>query len=59
MCQSFLVDLLKTKLLLNYILGKEPPFILRTTRNTLTHSLGRMQGSSVLKRVVHKLTTGL
>jgi hypothetical protein len=31
----------------------------RTIRNTQIHSVGRMQSSSVLKRVLHIVTTGL
>jgi hypothetical protein len=30
----------------------------RTTRNTQTHSVGRMQGFNMLKQVVRMLNTG-
>jgi hypothetical protein len=40
-------------------LGKQSLFIVRTTRNTQIHSVDRMQSFSVLKQVVHIVTTGL
>jgi hypothetical protein len=40
-------------------LEKQSPFIVRTIRNTQIHCVGRMQSFSVLKRVVHIVTTGL
>jgi hypothetical protein len=34
-------------------------FIVRTIRNTQIHSVGGMQSFSMLKEVVHRVTTGL
>jgi hypothetical protein len=37
-------------------LGKESLFIVRTIRNTQTQSVGRLQSSGILKRVLHIVT---
>jgi hypothetical protein len=34
-------------------------FIVRTIQNTQIHCVGRMQSFSLLKQVVHRVTTGL
>jgi hypothetical protein len=43
----------------NAVWGKKSLFVVRTIRGTQIHSVGRMQSFSVLKRVVHILTTRL
>jgi hypothetical protein len=39
-------------------LAKQSLFIVRTIRNTQTHSMDRMQSFSMLKQMVHIVTTG-